>query len=154
MQATSLLISKEENVADRLINVEKEYEYVSKQVMEHNTRIMDAFKLYIQVISAIIGGSIYLSLQAHDKAKNEQYATLSDLLVVLATSLAIVMIAENLRGWHGYRKAQSRLGGTDPNGRPYIPAPRLFRASVLESALMAGMALTAALFWRFNPFSL
>jgi hypothetical protein len=141
-------------MAGRQVSVEKEFDNVAKQLSECNARIMDSFKLYIQVVSAIIGGSIYLSLQQHDKLKNAQYAALSDCLVALVTLVAIVMIYENLREWHGYRKAQSRLSGVDDNGAPYIPGPRGFQASRVESALMLAMVATALLFWWFNPFLL
>lgn len=135
------------------VSVDEEYKFVSSQVKEHNARIMEAFKLYIQLITLVVGGSSYLSIMPNgpSSARLQQFATLADALVAFITLIALLMVAENLRGWFGYRMAQSRLAGLDISGNPHIPRPRRFRASVLEGALMLAMIVAAAGFHVFNP---
>jgi hypothetical protein len=138
-----------------MVTDDKQYEFVSKQVRYHNEKIIGAFKLFIQLFSAIIGGTIWLSLQPHITATRAlSYAHISDILVTVLALFSSLWVFENLRAWHGYRGAQHRLGGLDAHGKPKIPAPRLLRASVSEAAMILIIAAATFLFWRFNPFTL
>jgi hypothetical protein len=138
-----------------VITPDKEYEFVSSQVRYHNEKIIEAFNLFIKLFSAIVGGSIWLRLQpGFDAAQALAFARMSSLLVVFLTAIAGLMVAENLKSWHGYRWAQARLGGVDEKGHFRIPPPRTFRASVCEGAMMLTMVAAAILYWLFNPFTL
>jgi TRAP-type C4-dicarboxylate transport system permease small subunit len=136
-----------------MVSDDKQYEFVSSQVQVYNQRIADAFKLFIQLFSAIVGGSVWLSIQSHINTKSVRFERLSDILVILVAVFCTISILENLRAWRGYREAQSRLGGTDEAGQPRIPGPKDFRNSKEEGTMMATMFLSAGLFCYFNPFA-
>jgi len=138
-----------------MITPDKEYEFVSSQVRYHNEKIIEAFNLFIKLFSAVIGGSIWLRLQpGFDAAQGATYARMSNVLVTFLAAIACLMVAENLKSWHGYRWAQARLGGLDDKGEFRIPPPRTVRASVSEGAMMLTMVAAALLYWLFNPFNL
>src|SRR5258708_1235649 len=99
-----------------IVPVEKEYEYVSAQVRFHMDKIFDAFKMFIQVFSAIVGGAIWLSLQEAIRPRTHMYVVLSDWLVILLAVVSCAIVAENWRAWRSNRHAQSRLGGKDESG--------------------------------------
>jgi hypothetical protein len=139
----------------RLVSEEKEFDYVVGQIRYLNDKIIESFNFFIKVFSAVVGGSVWLTLQKGMTVQlANEYAKISDGLVMFLAILVCLMIFEHLRSWHGYRKAQSRLSGKDEAGKYYIPAPRRFRASVLEIAMMGTMITVATLFCLFNPFIL
>jgi TRAP-type C4-dicarboxylate transport system permease small subunit len=138
-----------------MVSVDEEYKFVSEQTRYHNEKIIEALNLFIRLFSAIVGGSIWLSTQAHiPDAKIPSLVWLSDTTVILLTGLCCILVYENLRAWHGYRRAQSRLGSIDESGIPRIPPPRRLHASRTETAMIGFMILAAILFCRFNPFTL
>jgi hypothetical protein len=137
------------------VSIDKEYEFVSSQVQEYNRRIADAFKLFVQLFSLIVGGSVWLSIQNQNTlSKSGGYARLSDILVVLVAVYCAFSIWENLRAWRGYRFAQSRLGGLDEKGNPRIPPPQTFKAASEEAGMMITILIAAVLFCFFNPFAI
>src|SRR5260370_39791110 len=103
--------------ASVMVSVDKEYESVSAEVRLHTEKLFESFKLFIQMFSAIVGGSIWLSLQPSIGLRAHTYATISSLLVLLIAILCLVMVFQEKRTAMGYRKAQSRLGGKDENGK-------------------------------------
>jgi hypothetical protein len=136
-----------------MVSDDKQYEFVSSQVQVYNQRIADAFKLFIQLFSAIVGGSVWLSIQSHIATRSARYERLSDILAVLVAVFCTISVLENLRAWRGYRSAQSRLGGIDEAGKPRIPGPRGFQSSLEEGTMIATMFSAAGLFCYFNPFA-
>lgn len=138
-----------------MVTDDKQYEFVSGQVRYHNDKIIESLNLFLKLFSAIVGGSIWLSLQPGiTPTKMTAYIGVSDVLVIALAAFSSLLIFENLRAWRGYRNAQHRLGGIDQEGNPNIPAPRIIRASVSEGAMILTMVSAACLFWRFNPFTL
>ena len=133
-----------------MVSDDKQYEHVSQQVRHHNDRILGSFDLFIRLFSAVVGGAIWLSLQAGAARRGSYYALLSDLLVGLITVMSILMVLENLRAWHGYRWAQTRLGEKDESGNYRIPPPKKLRASLIEIGMVACMLCSALLFLLFN----
>ncbi len=137
-----------------MVSVDKEYEFVSAQVRFHIDKIFDSFKLFIQLFSAIVGGSIWLSLQPNMVAKAHTYAAISNALVMLIAALCLVMVVEHNRAWRGNRKAQTRLGGKDETGKDRIPPPGSWRSSSTEIAMGLTVVAAVYLFWRYNPFTI
>jgi hypothetical protein len=135
-----------------MVSVDKEYEFVSEQIRFHVDKVYESFKLFIQLFSAIVGGSIWLSAQGSPKVTT--YIYLSDFLVFLIAAPSIIMIVEHWRAWRGYRHAQNRLGGKDENGKELIPLPSpiLSWSSATEFAMIGTMIIGTCLFWVWNPF--
>lgn len=137
-----------------MISAEKQYEFVTSQIAAHVERWMDAFKLFIQLFSAIIGGSIWLSTQVKlPPTAIPTYIRLSDTLVGLVTVITIVMVCENLRGWFSYRKTQSKLVGKDGSGKYLVPMPKC-QSHRSEGLMILVMLIACGLFFTFNPFCL
>jgi hypothetical protein len=127
-----------------MISDEKQYEFVTSQIKLQTERIYDAFKLFVQVFSAIVGGSVWLSMQK-PPTTSQNYAFLADSIAILAAFITVVMILLNVISWFGYRKELTRLA-------PNVPPPKLFPATVIEAAMICSMIAAAALFVWFNPF--
>lgn len=129
-----------------MVSEDKEFEYVTTQIVKHVERTVDAFKLFTQLFSAIVGGAIWLSIQpsvSPEAAKT--YSHLSVGLVILVTVIASIIILENYRVWRAFRVAQSRLV-------PHVPRPK--RSSEKTGWLMIlCMVAGCVLFWWFNPFN-
>lgn len=132
-----------------MITDEMLYKSLSDMIAERNRNALDAFKLFISLYSAIVGGTIWLSTQA-TKAQ-ASFEWLSSGVVVLVTLVAIVLVIEAKRGWWGYRKAQSELVGRTENGKYRIPPPKLFPTVLTEGAMVAAMLFAAIGFLCFNP---
>ena len=45
-----------------MVSKDKEFEYVTSQIIKHVERSVDAFKMFAQLFSAIVGGSILLAI--------------------------------------------------------------------------------------------
>src|SRR5881628_2556211 len=129
------------------LTVDKHYEFVSTQARYHTEAISRAFNRFVTTFSAIVAGSVWLSLQpAISHAKTAKLAFLADLLVVSTALVCATMVVENLRGWFGYRMAMHRIGGDDADGRPVIPAPNLGHASKEEVVMLSVMIAVTVLF--------
>jgi hypothetical protein len=99
------------------VSEDKEFEYVTSQIIKHVERTVDAFKMFAQLFSVIVGGSIWLSIQSQAQETTKTYANLSNILVTLVTIISSVMIFENYRCWWRFRTAQSKLV-------PHVPLPK------------------------------
>ena len=136
-----------------MISTEKQYEFVTSQIAERLKQTRDAFRLFVQVFTAIVGGSV--ALVATEKIKPEakpHYAIMSNLLVVFLTLAMTIMIIDSLRGWYANRKTQVQLGGFDLKGHPIIPPPRIPPSGISEIAMILAMIAACAGFCAYNPF--
>jgi hypothetical protein len=130
-----------------MVSKDKEFEYVTSQIIKHVERSVDAFKMFAQLFSAIVGGSIFLSTQPGISSEaTKTYSHLSEGLVILVTFIASIMIFEDYRAWFGFRTAQSKLV-------PDVPKPRL-RSTISGVVMIVCMIVGCGLFWWFNPFIL
>jgi hypothetical protein len=132
-----------------MISDEELYKTLCDMLAERNRNALDAFKLFISLYSAIVGGAIWLSTQATKMPVS--YGRLSTGVVILVTFVAIVLVIEAKRGWWGYRKAQSELVGKNDQGKYRIPPPKLFPTVITEGAMVIAMAVAGFGFYWFNP---
>jgi hypothetical protein len=136
-----------------MISNDKQFEYLGSQVKKHVQRSIEAFKLFLQIFSAIVGGSIWLSLQSSLTSPfRHRYVILTDAAAILLAAVVIVMVLDNLRAWRGYRIAMSNLAGKRPDGDYAIPLP-LMRSAITERAILFGIAVVTMLFCFENPFA-
>ena len=132
-----------------MITDEQLYKTLCEMIAERNRNALDAFKLFISLYSAIVGGTIWLSIQL--KAFAHSYETLSNGVVLLVAVVAIILIVEAKRGWWGYRKKQSELVGKTDDGQYRIPPPKLFPTALTEGAMVLCIAAATIGFVLCNP---
>jgi hypothetical protein len=135
-----------------MITDEQLYKSLSDMIAERNRNALDAFKLFISLYSAIVGGTIWLSTQT-PTCVPPSYEWLSSAAAGLLTVVTIVLVYEAKRGWWGYRKAQSELVGKTANGKYRIPPPKLFPTVLTEGVMVICMAVAGIAFILFNPLS-
>jgi hypothetical protein len=133
-----------------MVSDDKQYEFVSEQIRFHVNKIYDSFKLFIQLFSAIVGGSVWLGLQDN----SPRFVVVSDVLVGLIAVVCLVTVFENNQAWRGYRKAQSRLGGKDESGQDKIKGPSIWVSSLIEMVMALAIIVAVGLFCRYNPFTI
>ena len=130
-----------------MISDEKQYEYIGSVIIDRIDRVRDAFKLYLQLFAAIVGGSIWLSTQNISPVARRTYAFVSNALVGLLIVVTVIMVYAALRSWWRSRETMSNFDG----GQYPIPGPE-FQAIVAEIAMLLCMIASAAIFFCFNPF--
>jgi hypothetical protein len=132
-----------------MVSDEKQYEFVTSQIAAQIERIVAGFKLFIQLFSAVVGGTVWLKLQIKEPIP-AGYIWLSDALVSLITVTTFLMVLMNLLSWFGYRRAQCDLVGKNKVGSYIVPLPK-WKSSLTELAMMFTMVAAMILFWCFNP---
>ncbi len=128
-------------------------EMITQHIRDCNKRISDSFKLFVQLFSAIVGASVWLSLQTTTAPKGT-FAWLADGISFLALVVCAVTIIDNLRAWHNYRAALSKVAGKDKSGKLIVPPPKLRTAATVETAMLVVMLISWVLFTCFNPLKL
>lgn len=126
------------------------YTQAWSQLSFHQAGTRASFTVFIQLATAIVGGSIWLCTQrkwpatvAHDLAR------LSNILLIGVAALAIVKIGSHMRGWWRWRNFIAKLHVEDfglVDGGP--------RKSALgfDIALIVAIVLLIAGFALYNPF--
>ena len=136
-----------------MLDPNKHCELLTEHIRDQNQRIGDGFKLFVQMVSAITGGVVWLRVEHPDDIL-PAYAYVADALMLLVVLVCAVIICDNLRAWHSYRKRLSIVAGDDGHGRPLIPPPQLWASAWVEFVMLAVMVAAIIAFWIFNPLSL
>lgn len=72
-----------------MISEDEQYKYIGTVITDRIDRTRDGFKLYVQLFSAIVGGSVWLSVQKDFLQLAQQakptYSCLSNVLVGLSS---------------------------------------------------------------------
>lgn len=130
------------------LSVDKHCEMITAHIRDRNTMIMDSFKLFVQMFSALVGGAVIVRLQYPGPAESFAYPAVGIGLLIYVISL--VMIWENIRSWYQYRIKLSNEAGRR-RGRLIVPLPKLWRAIWIELVMTVLMTVSLAAFWYFNP---
>jgi hypothetical protein len=85
-----------------MLSDEKHCELLDGNIRDKIATIFASFRLFIQLFSAIIGGSIAIFLQYPTKVPASA-ATLSNILMSLVGVVCAVMIVEAQRSWRRFR---------------------------------------------------
>lgn len=127
---------------DKGISNERQYEFVTTQIRYHDEKIIESFKLFIQVLSAIVGGSIFLAKEP--SLHNPNYGPLATILVWCLGAMTIITVSVNTMAWFGFRKAEHRLN-------PKAPQVRHLWSYWNELAMLIVICIAVILFTLFNP---
>ncbi len=95
------------------------YKVVTSQLQHLNDKILESFKLYIQLLIAITAGYVWLRTQPN--AQEMLWARpVVPTLTVFVGFTTVLLIVFNLRSWWGYRHAESSLSAGSV-GPPTFP---------------------------------
>ena len=128
-----------------MIEDAQRYGFITSQIQYHNEKMIEAFNRYVQLFSAIVGGSIWLSLQKHPVGPTH-YGLLAGALVSLLTLLTVSTIVNDLDAWFGFREAETALVGPSK-----LVAPHRLRSCWMQYLMLLGILAACAGFWMFNP---
>ena len=130
------------------ITDDKHCEILAASIRDHNTRITQGFKLFVQMFSLVAGGASALRLWRTDSSPPlEQFARLADVVILLVSFASALIIVDSFRGWKNYRRRLSEVAGADQ-----VPPPNMLKSWVVEGMMLAAIAIAAMLFVGFNPF--
>jgi hypothetical protein len=129
-----------------MIDGHQRYEFITSQIRYHNEKIIETFNRFLQLFAAIVGGSIWLSLQPRPSGAIRDYSVVSDALVIALALISALNIINDLLAWFGFRQAESALVGLD-----VLPPPHPIRSCWMEYLMLAAMLGAGATFWLFNP---
>jgi hypothetical protein len=136
----------------KMVSPDAYFVFVTEHVEWLNERIIATYNSFWRLYSAIVGGSIWLSLQPGlFAAKSHVYAVISTITVVGLALVSCSLIVENVRSWRGYRLTLHELS-LDEVGAHRMPKPHTLRRSASEVVMMLAMVVAAGLFGWFNPF--
>jgi hypothetical protein len=131
-----------------MVSEEKHFEFAVSVVAERHQATRNAFKLFLQLFSVIIGGSIWLTMQPTFSASAKgKFIFVSDTLVLLVIIVTGAMVLEDLRGWWNYREVLAKFSYENhPISRPKL------RAVLIEAIMLLCMGVAGIIFIVFNPF--
>jgi hypothetical protein len=140
------------NVEDQsnILSVEAEYKFVSDITKYKSDLIHNTFDRFLKIFTAIVGGSIWLSLQKNVTSTNNDYYFLADTAAALLSIFSALIIADDFRSWFGYRERSSALGG-ESNGRLRIKRPTIWPAFIVPSLMITAITTSSVLFAIYNP---
>jgi hypothetical protein len=133
-----------------MLSVDTHCEMLTEHIRDRNDGIMNAFKLFVQMYSLVVGGTMLLRLE-YGAQILPSFVWISDALAALIFLMSSVMILENVRSWYEYRTVLSNVAGRNRKGERIIPLPRMAKATKAEFIMLCVMALALALFFIFNP---
>jgi hypothetical protein len=133
-----------------MLSPEKHCEMLSDTIRDKSAAMYDGFKLFIQMFSGVVGGSVLLRVQYGGKVPYG-FVELSNVLAAMIVITAAFIILDHYRSWHGYRLRLHELAGTDDDGQPRIPKPRFATSGSTVSAMLVAMVFSLIGFVVFNP---
>jgi hypothetical protein len=128
----------------------KHCELLTQHIRDRNDHIVDGFKLFVQMFTALVGGSVAIRLQYGAKLP-QSLALLGDTLAGLIFVATIVLIVDNVRARYGLRNKLSAVAGMDGRGNHIIPLPRPWWTARAEIVMVSVVSVAVIVFWTFNP---
>src|SRR6185295_15159586 len=101
---------------------EKHCEMLSDTIRDKSAAMNDGFKLFIQMFSSVVGGSVLLRVQYGEKIPHA-FINLSNVIAVMVVITTGIIILDQYRSWYGYRRTLSVVAGKDHRAKPLIPKP-------------------------------
>ena len=132
-----------------MLSDDKHCEILAAGIRDKSSAMYDGFKLFVQLFSGIVGGSILLRLQYRDQMPSK-FVELSDFLVVFVVVTGAIIIGDNFRSLWEYRETLSKSAGNRA-GKPVIPRPDICWSGVTFFTMLGVMVLALIGFICFNP---
>lgn len=97
---------------DTLISPEERYKRVCSMLTYFCDRMDQAFKLFVQISTAVIGGFIWLRMQPNSSSVDHLFAVGRWIIPILAAVTIGQIIFDHI-SWYGYRRAEANLLGRE-----------------------------------------
>jgi hypothetical protein len=81
-----------------MVSDDKQYEFLTKRLADLSKATQDGLRVFMPTFSAIVGGAIWLRMQAKEPLPTYQF--LSNWLVIILTVLCILLVVYNLVIWY------------------------------------------------------
>jgi len=133
-----------------VLSTDKHCELLSSFVRNKSAEIHSGFKLFVQLFSGIVGGSVVLRLQYNGRVP-EQFIWLSNALAGLVTITSAIMIITAYYSWYGFRVRMSDIAGLDLDNHPRIRRPKPLLSAKAEFVMLFVMVIAFVGFMVFNP---
>jgi uncharacterized iron-regulated membrane protein len=117
-----------------MIDDVERYKVVTSRIQYFNDKIIESFKLYIQLVTALTGGYMWLKTQSQATNALTWARVAAPGLMILIGITIILLIVANLSAWWGHRKVESKLTGGA------VPAP-VFPKSARGELIMIGFII-------------
>lgn len=132
-----------EKDTDKISKVER-YKVVTAQMQYFNEKIIEALKLYIQLVTAITGGYIWLRSNPSTLQTMQWVQTAIPALMLFVGFTISLLIGFNFSTWWGYRMAESKL----LNG--IVPSPVFPKSARQEIIMVVVVIVSSGIFaWYF-----
>ncbi|MBI3576142.1 MAG: hypothetical protein HY083_10920 [Gammaproteobacteria bacterium] len=121
---------------------QKRYEFVTAQIRYHNEKMIEAFKLYITLLSAIVGSVFWVLAQSEivESLKYELLFLIPWLVITVSVSVSILILS-NYVAWWGYRKAESKIT------KGAVPQPVLPKSFISQAVMLVVIIISCFGFW-------
>ena len=94
-----------------MIDIVERYKWVTSQEQFFGHRIVEWFKLYLQLATAIAGGFLFLRTQPGAANTLLLMRVVASFLLMFIATCIVFLISFDMVAWWGYRQAESDLGG-------------------------------------------
>jgi len=127
------------------VSDDAQYNFLTSECRYKNEKIIEAFNLFIKLSISIVAGVFFLDWKLPtDDLKRCKLSYGSDALFLLVGISMVLLILNNLRSWHGYRKEVSQLFTKVPPPK----GPFWFSS---EALMCVVIVLACIGFLMFNP---
>ena len=132
-----------------MLTVDKHCEFLTAHIRDKSQNMYDGFKLFVQLFSALVAGAVFLMLNDSGGLAS-RFASLAEAVALLILVATGVIIAENARSWHEFRRRLSEVAGRNRKRELLIPLPKQ-NATTVQYVMFAVMVVATVAFWLFNP---
>jgi hypothetical protein len=132
------------------LSVDKHCELLSATLRDRSVSLRSNFRLFVQLFSALVGGSAALQLQYGPKI-TLNFALFADALAILITVACIVLVSDANRSYRRYRDKLTTIAGKNEKGDDIVPPPDLYETRKTFNTMRIVMVLTVIGFVLFNP---
>lgn len=129
------------------------YQHLNDMMKFRTNQMESVFSIYIKIFTAIVAGSVWLSLQTGAGAKAADHAGIAVFLVSWLALAACAMLLSHWVSWWRYRQHLSRCGPRTGTGDPVVPPP-VFSFRAVELWMLVSIILSAVGYVIWNPLAL
>ncbi|MGA7673636.1 MAG: hypothetical protein WCA78_01155 [Rhizomicrobium sp.] len=147
-----------------MVSEEKQYEFACSAQIAANERLSDALKIFVQTLTAIVGGSIWLALTLRQLTPSAKifgepaalsFGIMAFVLICFLYIICIAIVVRSMLALNKYKNIELKLCATRDDGVERSEthyATRTYTQLWVETFIISAMSSVVYLFWAFNPF--